>query len=246
MRRIRLTIAYDGTAYQGWQIQPGRPTIEAAVNEALHELLDEPVKVTGASRTDSGVHALGNVAVFDTGSRIPADKFSYALNSRLPDDIRVMRSEEVPAGWHPRRVKAVKHYAYRICNRAIPFPQERLYAYWYRYDLDLESMRKAAKVLTGEHDFKSFCSPGTDITDTVRTIYSFDIEKSGDTVTIAVAGNGFLYNMVRIIVGTLLRVGTGRLKPEDMQAVLDTKDRRAAGDTAPAKGLTLMGIDYES
>ncbi len=244
MKRIRLTIAYDGTNYCGWQIQPGRPTIEASMNEALLELLGCPAKVIGASRTDSGVHALGNVAVFDTESRIPAEKFCYALNSRLPEDIRVLRSEEVAPDWHPRKVKATKHYAYRICNREIPLPQERLYTYWYRYELDLDRMRRAAEALTGEHDFKSFCSPGTDITDTVRTIFSSDIERSGDTVTVSVSGNGFLYNMVRIIVGTLLRVGTGRLEPEDMQVILDAKDRRAAGETAPARGLTLMGIDY--
>ncbi len=244
MRRIRLVIAYDGTNYQGWQIQPGRPTVEAAMNEALRELLHEDVKVIGASRTDSGVHALGNVAVFDTGSRIPADKFCYAVNSYLPDDIRVQCSDEVDLRWHPRKVKAVKHYAYRILNRAIPLPQERLYNYWYRYSLDLDKMREGAAVLTGEHDFKSFCSPGTDITDTVRTIYSFDIGKVGDIVTIAVDGNGFLYNMVRIIAGTLLKVGTGVLSPSDMEDILAAKDRQAAAETAPAKGLTLVGIDY--
>lgn len=246
MKRIMLVVAYDGTHYHGWQIQPGRVTIESMLNEALTGLLGEPIQVIGASRTDSGVHARGNVAVFDTSHRMPADKICMALNQRLPEDIRVQSSREVSPDWHPRKCRCVKTYEYRIQNRRIEMPMQRFYSHFCYFHLDLEQMRRAAAYLTGEHDFKSFCSVRTQVTDTVRTIYSVDVDRDrDDMITIRVTGNGFLYNMVRIIAGTLMAVGTGQIRPEDMEQILMARDRRAAGPTAPARGLTLIEMNYD-
>lgn len=246
MKRVKLVVAYDGTNYHGWQIQPNGVTIESVLNETLTQLLQEPIAVIGASRTDSGVHAQGNVAVFDTSNRMPADKICFALNQRLPEDIRVQSSQEVDSSWHPRKCPCVKTYEYRIVNRRIEMPASRLYSHFCYFILDMEGMQSAAKYLEGEHDFKSFCNVRTQITDTVRTIYSLTVTRDeADTITIRVTGNGFLYNMVRILAGTLLSVGMGQLKPEDMNGILEAKDRRAAGPTAPAKGLFLMEMEYE-
>ena len=246
MKRVMLTIAYDGTNYCGWQIQINGITVEEVLNRCLCELTGEQIAVIGASRTDSGVHALGNVAVFDTESNIPADKFSYALNQRLPEDIRIQESRAVPADFHPRYGNCVKTYRYQILNRRHPIPTLRLYTDFEFMPLDLEKMRKACTYLTGEHDFKSFCSLRTQIRTTVRTIYRLELEKEKDLITMTVSGNGFLYNMVRIIAGTLIKIGLGVYPPEHMKEILDAKDRMAAGPKAPARGLTLMEIRYEA
>ena len=246
MKRIRLTVAYDGTAYSGWQLQPNGVTIEEILNRTLSELLKEPVFVIGASRTDSGVHALGNVAVFDTESRIPGDKICFALNQRLPEDIRVLKSEEVPSDWHPRKQNCVKTYEYKILNCRIEVPTRRLYAHFCYFALDLEKMRKAAAYLIGEHDFASFCSARHQAEETVRTLYEISLDRGADDIiTIRLRGNGFLYNMVRIIAGTLMKVGMGIYPPEHVKEILEVRDRQKAGQTAPAKGLTLIGIEYE-
>lgn len=244
MKRIKLVIAYDGTNYCGWQLQPGKPTVEAMLNRALSELLGEEITVIGASRTDSGVHALGNVAVFDTESRIPAEKIAQAVNQHLPEDIRVQSSEEAAADFHPRRCVSRKTYEYRILNRRIALPTERFYSSFIYYSLDVELMQRAAAYLIGEHDYKSFCSVKTQALDTVRTIYHLEVDKIGDIITIRVAGSGFLYNMIRIIAGTLLEVGRGAYPPETVQAMLAGRDRSLAGPTAPAQGLTLVKIEY--
>lgn len=244
MKRIKLVIAYDGTQYCGWQLQPGEPTIEAELNRALSELLGEEITVIGASRTDSGVHALGNVAVFDTESRIPAEKIAQAVNQRLPEDIRVQSSEEVSPDFHPRRCVSRKTYVYQILNRRIALPTERYYSTYIYYALDVELMQRAAAYFIGEHDYKSFCSVKTQALDTVRTIYHLDVDRIGDKITITVTGSGFLYNMIRIIAGTLLEVGRGAYPPEAVQAILEGRDRSLAGPTAPAQGLTLMKIEY--
>ncbi len=256
MKRIRLVVAYDGTHYCGWQIQPNGITIEEVMNRALTKLLGEPVRIIGASRTDSGVHALGNVAVFDTDTRIPPERISYALNQRLPKDIVIVRSDEVPTGWHPRYCHCVKTYEYHIFHAKVPDPTRRLTTCFVSYPLNLEDMRRAANYLTGEHDFASFCNIRTNVEDTVRTIYSLEIEEQaangiqgvwgGSEITIRIRGNGFLYNMVRIIVGTLLRVGRGFYTPEQVRDILRAKDRQAAGVTAPPQGLVLVGIEYGS
>ncbi len=245
MKRVRMVVAYDGTAYRGWQLQPNGITIEQVLNRELTALLKEPISVIGASRTDSGVHARGNVAVFDTENRMPADKICFALNQRLPEDIRVQSSEEVPADWHPRKANCTKTYEYKVLNRKISMPLERLYAHFCYFNLDLDKMREAAAYLVGEHDFKSFCTVRTQAEETVRTIYSLDITKQDDMITIRISGSGFLYNMVRIIAGTLLEVGMGAYLPEHVEEILDARDRQAAGRTAPARGLTLVSMEYQ-
>ena len=244
MKRIKLTIAYDGTNYCGWQIQPNGITIEEVLNKALTKMLDEEIIIIGASRTDSGVHAMGNVAVFDTETTIPADKIGVALNQRLPDDIVITKSEEVPLDFHPRYCNCSKTYEYHIINTRIPIPTKRLTNYFVSYVLDIDKMRQAASYLVGEHDFVSFCNVRTDVENTVRTITELDILTNGNEITIRITGNGFLYNMVRIIVGTLIRVGRGFYEPEKVKEILEAKDRKAAGVTAPAHGLMLVEINY--
>lgn len=243
-KRIRMIVAYDGTNYHGWQIQNNGITIESELNRCLTALLKEPIQVCGASRTDSGVHALGNVAVFDTLSRMPAEKIAYALNQRLPEDIRIQKSEEVPPDWHPRYCESRKTYEYRIYRGEFAQPVKRLYSYFTYHSLDVDRMRKAAACLEGEHDFKSFCQSGAQVQSTVRTLYGLWVEEQGPDIVIRVCGNGFLYNMVRIIVGTLLEVGQGKREPESMRDILEAKDRAAAGPTAPAHGLTLVRYEF--
>lgn len=244
-KRVMLIVAYDGTNYCGWQIQPNGNTIEGELNRALSELLGEKIIVSGASRTDAGVHSCGNVAVFDTTARMPAEKMSYALNQRLPEDIVVQCSKTVPPDFHPRHVKSNKTYEYRILNREFRDPNRRLDTYFYYRHLDVHAMRVAAGYLVGEHDFKSFCSIHAQVETTVRRIYALTVDKKEDIITIRITGNGFLYNMVRIIAGTLIRVGTGEYKPEQIPEILAAKDREMAGPTAPAHGLTMIGIEYE-
>lgn len=245
MKRIKLTIAYDGTNYCGWQIQPNGITIEEVLNHTLSKMTGENIQIIGASRTDSGVHALGNVAVFDTETTIPAEKIAVALNQRLPDDIVIIQSEEVPLDFHPRYCDCSKTYEYHIINTRIPVPTKRLTNYFVSYPLDIENMRQAASYLVGTHDFVSFCNVRTDVENTVRTITALDILTNGNEITIRITGNGFLYNMVRIIVGTLIRVGRGFYEPEKVKEILEAKDRKAAGVTAPAHGLMLVEIKYE-
>ena len=293
-RRILLRVAYDGTNYHGWQLQPNAATIEGELNRALSALTGEEIVVTGASRTDAGVHALGNVAVFDTTSRIPAEKFSYALNQRLPEDIVIQSSKQVADDFHPRHCDCRKTYEYDILNRTFPLPAYRNTAYFLYGTLDIEAMRKACQAFLGEHDFASFCAAGAQVQTTVRTIYSLEVEcrpltgagtpvplasgeavnaadgKSGEQVqsesgetaipaagganagsvdqllTIRVKGNGFLYNMVRIIAGTLVEVGRGHIKPEEVAGIIAAKDRSKAGPTAPAIGLRLVEIEYRN
>ena len=246
MKRVKMIVAYDGTNYCGWQIQKNGITIEEVLNKKLTILLKEPITVIGASRTDSGVHSEGNVAVFDTENRMPADKICFALNQRLPDDIRVLQSEEVAPDYHPRKQNCVKTYEYKIMNRKIELPTLRLYSYFCYSPLNVELMREGGAYLVGEHDFKSFCTARGQAEETVRTIYSLDIEMAGDLITIRIKGSGFLYNMVRIIAGTLMKVGMGVYPPSYVEGILDARDRKAAGPKAAAKGLTLVSLDYET
>ncbi len=249
MKRVKLTVAYDGTNYCGWQIQPNGVSIESELNRHLSELLEEEIHVIGASRTDAGVHALGNVCVFDTQAHMPADKISYAMNTRLPADIRIQDSREVAPEFHPRFQKTRKTYEYRICNRRFQDPCTRLYSLFYHWDLDVEKMQRATSYLIGPHDFTSFCTDRPDVKNHVRTIYSLDVTRQDecrekDMITVQICGDGFLYNMVRIIVGTLLEIGSGKIRPEEMADILAAKDRGRAGDTAPPQGLTLLKIEY--
>lgn len=270
-KRIMLTIAYDGTDYVGWQMQPNGIAVEQVINKALSELLKEDIIIAGASRTDSGVHADGNVAVFDTETRIPADKICFALNQRLPKDIVCTSSCEVKPEFHPRHADCTKTYEYTIYNAIHPDPIKRRYSYFVYVPLDIEAMRQAAEYLKGEHDFASFCSAHAQVKTTVRNIYSLDINQGDGSliekennedkkeatdidgpqriyvshdIKIRISGNGFLYNMVRIIVGTLVKVGYHFYPPEYVKTILDACDRTKAGPKAPAEGLKLVGIEY--
>ena len=273
MKRVLLVTAYDGTDFAGFQAQKsGVRTVEGVLNQALGSLTGERIEVIGASRTDAGVHALCNLAVFDTDSRIPGDKFAAALNTRLPEDVKIQESFEVDPDFHPRHCMTIKTYEYRIYNAPFPSPvYGRNCCYSYTpFDTDL--MRRAADCLTGTHDFKSFCSVYSQALTTVRTITGISVteelltdpagirgcfygsrgedraaaEKNRRSflmpriISIRVSGTGFLYNMVRIIAGTLMEAGRGAVRPEDMPSILAACDRRAAGPTAPARGLTLV------
>lgn len=239
LRRILLTVAYDGTNYHGWQIQPTSITIESVLNEVLSALFKEDIKVIGASRTDAGVHANGNLAVFDTRARIPAEKIPYALNQRLPEDIRIQESVEVALDFHPRKCDTLKTYEYRILNTKFQNPNKRLNTYWTYVPLDEVKMQEAANYLVGEHDFTSFCSINAQSETRVRTIVDLQVDRVQDEIIIRVTGNGFLYNMVRIIAGTLMEVGRGHYAPERVAEILEAKNRELAGPTAPPQGLTL-------
>lgn len=242
--RVKMIVAYDGTNYCGWQVQINGITIEEVLNRELSNLLKEEIVIIGASRTDSGVHALGNVAVFDTNTRIPAEKISFALNQRLPDDIRITNSCEVADDFHPRFCDTIKTYEYRIWNDRFPNPMVRLYSKFCYFNLDVEKMQEAANYLVGEHDFKSFCSTRTQVENTVRTVTEITLLKEGNMITMRIRGTGFLYNMVRIIMGTLLKVGMGMYGPEHVKEILEACDRSKAGPKAEACGLTLVGIEY--
>ena len=245
MKRIMLTVAYDGTDYSGWQIQPHAVTIEGILNRELSDLLGDEIRVIGASRTDAGVHAEGAVCVFDTDSRIPPDKFSFALNQTLPADIRIRKSEEVALDFHPRKCDCRKTYAYRIWEDTFPMPTNQRYMLWVHTQLDVDRMKKAASYLVGQHDFASFCSTHTQTENTVRTIYYLSVTREGKQITITVCGDGFLYNMVRIIAGTLIEIGQGKREPESVKEMLRAKDRASSGPTAPPQGLCLMEYEFE-
>ena len=243
--RYLLRVAYDGTEYCGWQIQPGLRTVEGTLKSALNKLMGTEVPMIGASRTDAGVHAEGNVVVFDCDTTIPADKIKYALNNMLPEDVVVVESKQVEDNFHPRHCDCKKTYQYRILNTPLPDPNRRRNTYFYRGSLDIAAMREAAGYIVGTHDFICFMAAGSQVKDTVRTVYSLELERENDVVTMTIQGNGFLYNMVRIIAGTLIMVGRGQIKPQEVKNIIDKRDRREAGPTAPAKGLTLKVIEYE-
>ena len=242
--RIRLRLAYDGTAYNGFQCQSNGVAIQDVLEKALEALFGHPVRTMGASRTDTGVHARCNVAAFDVETRIAPEKIAYALNARLPEDIRVTASDRVPADWHPRFQDTVKTYEYHILNRPHPDPLTRhMEMHWY-YPLDADVMNRAASLLEGEHDFASFCAAGYSSKTTVRRIFRSRVVREGDRIMFTITGTGFLYNMVRIIAGTLLEIGAGKYPPEDMLTILEARDRAKAGPTAIAKGLVLTEIRY--
>lgn len=243
--RIKLIVAYLGTNYHGWQVQPNGITIEEVLNKALSELFEQEITVLGASRTDAGVHSLGNVAIFDVDSKMEPTRISYALNTRIPEDIVVLDSCKVADDWHPHFVSSIKTYEYRILNRTFNDPIRRFNTYHYHHKLDVEAMKEAAKYFEGTHDFSAFCSVKAQVKTFERTLYEVSIKKDDDVIIIRCVGDGFLYNMVRIITGTLLQVGQGRIRPEDITGIIESKDRENAGPTAPAHGLTLMGIEYK-
>ena len=245
MDRIALIVEYDGTNYCGWQIQKNGISVQQRLEEALEKALKVKTPDVGAGRTDARVHALGQVAHFDADTDIPPDKFFYVLNTLLPDDIRIKRSFAAPEGFHARFSAKGKHYQYRIRNTREKGAVDRLYTMFVPVPLDIGKIREAAAYIEGEHDFAAFCAAGSDLKGTtVRTVYSVDAVKEGGYITIDVKGNGFLYNMVRIIAGTLIAVGKGKLAPEAVRAAIEAKDRTLAGATAQAQGLFLMEVYY--
>lgn len=244
--RILLILEYDGTNYAGWQIQKNAVTVQEAVETAIFEALGQRCRVTGAGRTDAGVHARGQCAQFDIQSHIPPEKFSYVLNLVLPPDIRVRESRAVSEDFHVRKGARMKHYRYTIYNAPHASAIDRFTTAHVRQDLDAEKMKIAAQYLVGTHDFAAFRAAGSDIVGTVRTIYSIDITRIDENIYIDVKGNGFLYNMVRIIAGTLIDVGKGRTSPSAIPGILESRDRTWAGATAPAQGLCMMGVYYDS
>lgn len=243
MRRIMLKVAYDGTGFHGWQLQPGVRTVEGELNKALSEWTGNDICVIGVSRTDTGVHALGNLAVFDLDLTIPTDRIAYALNTKLPADVKIQQAIEVEPDFHPRHCASRKTYEYHIYAAQFPMPLASRFAYYTYLNPDIGLMQQAAAYLIGEHDFKSFCCVRTQAESTVRTIYNIEVSRVDKEIIIKIEGNGFLYNMVRIIAGTLLDVGTGKTAPEEIEIILAKCDRTFAGPTLPPEGLRLCGIE---
>lgn len=244
--RVLLTVAYDGTNYFGWQKQNDFITVQQRLEEGLSRLFKKTVEVRGASRTDTGVHALGQRAVFNIETTIPVDKIPYALNPFLPEDIRVTNAVEVDDEFHPQYSVYKKTYEYKILNSAFPNPKLRNYTEFVHKKLDVEKMQEACKYFLGEHDFKAFCASGSTAKTTVRTIFDLTVKenKEDSTINIIVSGNGFLYNMVRILTGTLIYVGEGKIKPEEISDIILSKNRAKAGKTVSPNGLTLLKVYY--
>jgi tRNA pseudouridine38-40 synthase len=246
LRNIKLVIAYDGSSYSGWQRQPDTPTIQQTVEEALEKLCGFAVKVNGASRTDAGVSALGQTANIKLESPVPTENLPRAITRILPDEIAVVSAEEVDPDFDAITDAKNKHYRYSICTSKTP-PVLRIRHCWHRQGkLDVQDMDKAAKMLVGEKDFKSFASAADTRLSSVRTVGRCDVSEDGDWIYVDIEGNGFLYNMVRNITGTLIEIGRGRWTPEKIEDILAAKDRTAAGPLAPASGLCLMRIDYRA
>lgn len=249
MKRVLLKISYDGTAYNGWQTGGTGLSICDVIENAISKLLDDNIKLIGVSRTDAGVHAEGNLAIFDTDRIINCDKINYAINNLLPPDIVILKSKEVPLDFNPRKIDSLKTYEYKIYNAKIRNPLVDRYTHFVYYDIDICDMILASKYLIGKHDFRSFANPESQILQnggsSVRIIKNIDIYKENDNIiVIKVIGNGFLYHMVRIIAGTLLKIGMKMWKPEYIKTILEKKDRKYAGFTLPAKGLKLVQIDF--
>lgn len=249
MRNLKLTLAYDGTDFSGWQVQPDAQTIQGTLASAIGRITRENVLPQGSGRTDAGVHALAQVASFETESSIPVANLVIALNDILPASIRVLRVEEVAAQFHARKSAQAKTYRYRMYREAICPPFLARYVWQYPYPLDEEAMRKAAPLILGEHDFTSFAAVDPERgrhegASNVRTIFSSQWRRDGCESVYEVRGNGFLHHMVRNLVGTFLLVGKGRLKPVDVTRIIEEKNRAAAGATAPASGLYLVSVEY--
>lgn len=244
-RRILLTVSYDGTNYAGWQLQENAVAVQQRVEEALEQLIHTPIRVTGASRTDAGVHALGQRFHFDTFSRIPADKYAFALNTCLPPDIRILAGREVPGDFHARFDAKGKRYTYRIHNAPHASALYRNITAHVPYKLDIPRMQQSLSDLLGTHDFAAFQASGGTAKTTIRTLTEAQLAQDGEMLTLTVCGNAFLYNMVRIIAGTMLDIGMGRKPADAFRTALETGDRLALGVTAPACGLELTKVYYD-
>ena len=246
MRRIQLIVEYDGTNYAGWQRQKNAMSVQQMVEDTLSKLTKEKIVIHGASRTDAGVHAVGQSAHFDTESKIPADKFSYALNTMLPPDIRIRESRQVPEDFHARFSTRGKRYRYLFHVHPHASAIHRLTHAHVIYPLDVDLMHKEAQALVGTHDFAAYAASGSVVKDTVRTIYRVDVTRDGEEVKLVIEGKGFLYNMVRIIAGTLIGVGSGNIEPGAFARAIESGNRLDLGVTAPAHGLTLMEVFYDA
>jgi len=244
MRNIKLTIEYDGTNYAGWQKQNNAITIQQKVEEAIRNITGKVSEALGSSRTDAGVHAKGFVCNFLTQSKIPAEKFKKALNSFLPEDIVILKSEEVDVDFHARFNSLGKEYEYTVLTGDHRPAIGRNYMYYFHRKLDIENMRSASTYILGTHDFSAFKNAGSSVKTSVRTIKELSIVEDNNIIRFNITGDGFLYNMVRIIVGTLLEVGIGRFKPEYVADILNSKDRSKAGRSVPANGLCLKQVFY--
>lgn len=242
--KIKLTLSYDGTDFCGWQKQPKKRTVQQVLEESITALTGEKTVVVGSGRTDAGVHAAGQTASFETNATVPPEKFGKALNTFLPPDVRVLSSEQAQSGFNARKCAKVKTYVYSAYFSETEQPLKERYAYRLYGKLDVRQMQKAADILVGEHDFKAFSSTGGGAKTSVRTVYSIDINQEGDNLYFIIKGNGFLYNMVRIIVGTLLNVGRGKTELSTVKKMLETGERALGGETVPAKGLCLVKAEY--
>jgi len=244
MPRIKMIVEYDGSQYHGFQIQLNANTVQAVLQEAIYRLTAEKVSLLFAGRTDSGVHAYGQVIAFDTSASIPAQRWGLALNSVLPADIRVLESQQVSADFHPRFQAILKHYQYKIYRSPIGAVFQRNYAWCNTEKLKLKDMQRACTYLLGTHNFKSFCASGYTTKTFERTVTYCRLREEGAYLLLDIAANGFLYNMVRIITGTLVDIGRGRIKAQDLEQIIASQDRKNAGATAPPQGLYLLKVDY--
>ncbi|MDO5707182.1 MAG: tRNA pseudouridine(38-40) synthase TruA [Andreesenia angusta] len=244
MKNIKLTIEYDGTNYCGWQKQTGLKTVEEEVEKAIFKSTGKRVKLYASGRTDAGVHAYGQVANFRIESTIPGDRFIYPLNDKLPDDISVKKSEEVEDDFHSRYSAKSKTYRYLVYQSKIRSALLRNRAYHFSYELDIQKMKRALEYLVGRMDYSSFTPIKSNINKNIRTIYSADVFREAEYIVFEISGNGFLHNMVRIIVGTVLDIGNGHRRVEDMKDIIEKKDRLSAGKTVPAYGLYLKRVEY--
>ncbi len=244
-RNLRILVEYDGTRFFGWQVQKDKPTVQGELQRAAEEVTKRKTLVIGAGRTDAGVHAEGQVANFHTSSPIPARKWAEALNAHLPEEVSVLEAADVPLAFHAQFAATSKVYRYRILNRPVRSALERERTHLVKAPLDLAKLREAAALLVGTHDFRSFGSEMSKKEKTVRTIFSIEVRESGPLVDLVVHGDGFLYNQVRSMVGTLLPVGLGTRPPGWVREVLVAKDRSKAGANVPAKGLTLVEVRYD-
>lgn len=244
VKNIKLTISYDGTNYHGWQKQNGIKTIQSELESVIHAITGEQVDLVASGRTDTNVHALGQIANFKTTSKILPEKFSRAINANISDDIRVLKSEEVDLEFNSRFSSKRKTYLYQIYNSRVLSPFFSLYSYHIPYDLDLELMDKALKRLEGEHDFKAFMASNSEVKSTIRTIYNTRIKRENNLIKIEITGNGFLYNMVRIIVGTVIEIGNQRKTISCIDEAMLTGERKLLGHTAKPQGLFLKNVEY--
>lgn len=244
MRNIKLTIEYDGKKFGGWQKQPNKLNIQGEIEKAIGEITGEKIELNASGRTDAGVHSLGQVANFKTNSKIEIEKIPIAINSKLKQSIRIIKAEEVEEIFHARYSCKGKKYRYIINNSKYGSAIYRDLEYHMPMNLNIEAMQKGIKYFEGEHDFKGFKASGTSSKSSVRTIYKAKVIKEGDRIIVELEGNGFLYNMVRIISGTIVDIGLGKIKPEEIPEIIESKDRNRAGKTLPPQGLYLVEVYY--